>query len=158
METVLIVIHLMVVLALVGVVLLQRSEGGGLGIGGVGRGPVVGRVEMVRLLAGHPRRDLIPADVDADDVHAERELTSAPEGQDTLVGVGVGELFELYSRNFLMPQFWALLIVLFGFAFTSPPLEVVREQSRVFFDHFGKSAARARSETMAATAVPSRQT
>ncbi|WP_157019201.1 preprotein translocase subunit SecG [Mesorhizobium xinjiangense] len=34
MDTVLIVIHLMVVLALVGVVLLQRSEGGGLGIGG----------------------------------------------------------------------------------------------------------------------------
>jgi preprotein translocase subunit SecG len=34
METVLIVIHLMVVVALVGVVLLQRSEGGGLGIGG----------------------------------------------------------------------------------------------------------------------------
>lgn len=34
METVLIVIHLMIVLALVGVVLMQRSEGGGLGIGG----------------------------------------------------------------------------------------------------------------------------
>lgn len=34
METVLIVVHLMVVLALVGVVLMQRSEGGGLGIGG----------------------------------------------------------------------------------------------------------------------------
>jgi preprotein translocase subunit SecG len=34
MQTVLIVIHLMVVLSLVGVVLLQRSEGGGLGIGG----------------------------------------------------------------------------------------------------------------------------
>ena len=34
MHTVLIVIHLIVVLALVGVVLLQRSEGGGLGIGG----------------------------------------------------------------------------------------------------------------------------
>lgn len=34
MHTILIVIHLMVVLALVGVVLLQRSEGGGLGIGG----------------------------------------------------------------------------------------------------------------------------
>lgn len=34
METVLIVIHLMIVLALVGVVLVQRSEGGGLGIGG----------------------------------------------------------------------------------------------------------------------------
>lgn len=34
MDRVLIVIHLMVVIALVGVVLLQRSEGGGLGIGG----------------------------------------------------------------------------------------------------------------------------
>lgn len=34
METVLIVVHLMIVLALVGVVLVQRSEGGGLGIGG----------------------------------------------------------------------------------------------------------------------------
>jgi preprotein translocase subunit SecG len=34
METILIVIHLIVVLALVGVVLLQQSEGGGLGIGG----------------------------------------------------------------------------------------------------------------------------
>ena len=36
MQTVLIVIHLMIVVALVGVVLLQRSEGGGLGIGGGG--------------------------------------------------------------------------------------------------------------------------
>jgi preprotein translocase subunit SecG len=34
MQTIIIVIHLLVVLALVGVVLLQRSEGGGLGIGG----------------------------------------------------------------------------------------------------------------------------
>jgi preprotein translocase subunit SecG len=34
METVIIVIHLMIVLALVGVILIQRSEGGGLGIGG----------------------------------------------------------------------------------------------------------------------------
>jgi alkanesulfonate monooxygenase SsuD/methylene tetrahydromethanopterin reductase-like flavin-dependent oxidoreductase (luciferase family) len=32
--------------------------------------------------------------------------------------------------------------VLFGFGFASPPLEVVREQSRVFFDHFRKSEAR----------------
>lgn len=34
MQTIVIVIHLLIVLALVGVVLLQRSEGGGLGIGG----------------------------------------------------------------------------------------------------------------------------
>ena len=38
MQTVLIVIHLLIVLALVGVVLLQRSEGGGLGLGGGGGG------------------------------------------------------------------------------------------------------------------------
>jgi preprotein translocase subunit SecG len=36
MQTIIIVIHLMLVLALVGVVLLQRSEGGGLGIGSTG--------------------------------------------------------------------------------------------------------------------------
>jgi preprotein translocase subunit SecG len=36
MQTVIIVIHLMVVLAMIGVVLLQKSEGGGLGMGGGG--------------------------------------------------------------------------------------------------------------------------
>jgi preprotein translocase subunit SecG len=38
MQHVIIVIHLMLVLALIGVVLLQRSEGGGLGIGSGGGG------------------------------------------------------------------------------------------------------------------------
>jgi preprotein translocase subunit SecG len=38
MQHVIIVIHLMLVLALIGVVLLQKSEGGGLGIGGSGGG------------------------------------------------------------------------------------------------------------------------
>jgi len=38
MQTVIIVIHLMLVLGLIGVVLLQRSEGGGLGVGGGGGG------------------------------------------------------------------------------------------------------------------------
>ena len=36
MQTVILVIHLLLAVALVGVVLLQRSEGGGLGIGGGG--------------------------------------------------------------------------------------------------------------------------
>jgi preprotein translocase subunit SecG len=36
MQTVVIVIHLMVVIAMIGLVLLQRSEGGGLGMGGGG--------------------------------------------------------------------------------------------------------------------------
>jgi preprotein translocase subunit SecG len=43
MITVLLVIHLMVAAALVGVVLLQRSEGGALGIGGGGGGFLTGR-------------------------------------------------------------------------------------------------------------------
>jgi preprotein translocase subunit SecG len=42
MQTILITIHLIVVIALVGVVLLQRSEGGALGIGG-GNGFMSGR-------------------------------------------------------------------------------------------------------------------
>src|SRR5215467_10267171 len=38
MQTVIIVIHLMIVIAMIGVVLLQKSEGGGLGMGGGGGG------------------------------------------------------------------------------------------------------------------------
>ena len=38
MTTILLVIHLLIALALVGVILLQRSEGGALGIGGGGGG------------------------------------------------------------------------------------------------------------------------
>jgi preprotein translocase subunit SecG len=43
MSTVLLLVHVMVALALVGVVLLQRSEGGALGIGGGGGGFMTGR-------------------------------------------------------------------------------------------------------------------
>ena len=42
MQTVLIVVHLLIVIALVGAVLLQRSEGGALGVGG-GGGFMTGR-------------------------------------------------------------------------------------------------------------------
>ena len=41
MENVVLTIHLLLALALVGVVLLQRSEGGGLGLGGGGGGGVM---------------------------------------------------------------------------------------------------------------------
>jgi NitT/TauT family transport system permease protein len=37
-------------------------------------------------------------------------------GQLLISIVGLGELFELYSRNFLMEQFWALTILVFAFA------------------------------------------
>ena len=43
MTTVLLVIHIMVAIALICVVLLQRSEGGALGIGGGGGGFMTGR-------------------------------------------------------------------------------------------------------------------
>ena len=42
MSNVLLVIHLMLAIAMIGVVLLQRSEGGGLGIGGGGGGGMGG--------------------------------------------------------------------------------------------------------------------
>ena len=42
MIQVLLIIHLLLALALIGVVLLQRSEGGGLGIGGGGSGGGMG--------------------------------------------------------------------------------------------------------------------
>ena len=38
-------------------------------------------------------------------------------GQLLISIIGVGELFELYSKHFLMEEFWALVIVVFGFAF-----------------------------------------
>jgi NitT/TauT family transport system permease protein len=38
-------------------------------------------------------------------------------GQLLIAIIGVGELFELYSQNFLMEEFWALVIIVFAFAF-----------------------------------------
>ena len=39
-------------------------------------------------------------------------------GQLLISIVGFGALFELYSANFLMSHFWAVLVVLFAMAFT----------------------------------------
>ena len=38
-------------------------------------------------------------------------------GQLLIAIIGIGELFELYSRNFLMDRFWALVILIFAFAY-----------------------------------------
>jgi NitT/TauT family transport system permease protein len=38
-------------------------------------------------------------------------------GQLLIAIMGVGELFELYSQHFLMEEFWALVVVVFAFAF-----------------------------------------
>lgn len=49
MQNVVLIIHLILALALMGVVLLQRSEGGGLGIGGGAMGPQAGRPPLTGL-------------------------------------------------------------------------------------------------------------
>ncbi|HSA69902.1 MAG TPA: ABC transporter permease subunit [Burkholderiales bacterium] len=38
-------------------------------------------------------------------------------GQLLVAIIGVGELFEVYSNNFLMEEFWALVVTVFFFAF-----------------------------------------
>ncbi len=38
-------------------------------------------------------------------------------GQLLVAIIGVGELFELYSNHFLMEEFWALVVIVFLFAF-----------------------------------------
>ncbi len=43
MTTIVLIVHLLIALTLVGVILLQRSEGGALGIGGGGGGLMTGR-------------------------------------------------------------------------------------------------------------------
>lgn len=42
--------------------------------------------------------------------------------------VGLGELFELYSRSFLIDDFWALTFVLFAFALLAAELVAVLER------------------------------
>ncbi|GAB4265494.1 MAG: hypothetical protein Kow0013_13710 [Pararhodobacter sp.] len=49
MQNVVLIIHLILALSLIGVVLLQRSEGGGLGIGGGAMGPQAGRPPLTGL-------------------------------------------------------------------------------------------------------------
>ncbi|MEM6636655.1 MAG: preprotein translocase subunit SecG [Pseudomonadota bacterium] len=49
MQNVVLIVHLILALALIGIVLLQRSEGGGLGIGGGGGGVVSGRAAATAL-------------------------------------------------------------------------------------------------------------
>ena len=46
--------------------------------------------------------------------------------------IGVGALFSLYSQNFLMGHFWALILILFAFALSLAGL-VGRLEQRVEF-------------------------
>ena len=62
-----------------------------------------------------------------------RGLKGVIIGQLLIAVLGVGYLFELYSRNFLMPEFWALLIVLFTFAFIASEAVAYFERKVAFY-------------------------
>ena len=62
-----------------------------------------------------------------------RGLKGVIIGQLLIAVVGVGYLFELYSRNFLMPEFWSLLIVLFAFAFAASEVVAHFERKVAFY-------------------------
>jgi NitT/TauT family transport system permease protein len=57
-------------------------------------------------------------------------------GQMLVSIIGFGQLFELYSSRFLMEHFWALLFVLFAFAFSINEAMVWLERR---FDYFASS-------------------
>jgi NitT/TauT family transport system permease protein len=62
-----------------------------------------------------------------------RGLKGVVIGQLLIAVVGVGYLFELYSRSFLMPEFWALLIILFAFAFIASEGVAYLERKVAFY-------------------------
>jgi NitT/TauT family transport system permease protein len=62
-----------------------------------------------------------------------RGLKGVVIGQLLIAVVGVGYLFELYSRSFLMAEFWALLIILFGFAFLASEAVAYFERKVAFY-------------------------
>lgn len=47
--------------------------------------------------------------------------------------IGLGELFELYSRNFLMEEFWALTLIVFAFALGIAELVAILERKIDFY-------------------------
>jgi ABC-type nitrate/sulfonate/bicarbonate transport system permease component len=53
-------------------------------------------------------------------------------GQLLVSVVGYGELFELYSRNFLMERFWAMTILVFAFVILVSELNRVQFETRRF--------------------------
>jgi NitT/TauT family transport system permease protein len=62
-----------------------------------------------------------------------RGLKGVVIGQLLIAVLGVGYLFELYSRNFLMPEFWSLLIILFAFAFLASEAVAYFERKVSFY-------------------------
>ena len=111
MQTVLIIIHLIIVLALIGVVLLQRSEGGGMGLGGggggggvsgfmTGRGQANALTRATAVLAGFFFATSIALTVFATAGRAPRSIldNAAPAGQQAPAGAQGGNVLEQLQR------------------------------------------------------------
>jgi preprotein translocase subunit SecG len=86
MHTVVIVIHLMLVLAMIGAVLLQKSEGGGLGIGSSGgfmssRGTANVLTRATAILAGGFFATSLILTIIASHERAPRSIIQAPASQ-----------------------------------------------------------------------------
>src|ERR671911_1954601 len=62
-----------------------------------------------------------------------RGLKGVIIGQLLIAVLGFGYLFELYSRSFLMPEFWALLIIVFAFAFLASEAVAYFERKVSFY-------------------------
>lgn len=103
MAEVIIIIHLLIVVALVGLVLLQKSEGGGLGIGGGGgfmtaRGSANALTRATAILAGCFFVTSIVLSVLASNGRQQRSIIDAvqkPAGQGAPAGQGGGILDQL---------------------------------------------------------------
>jgi preprotein translocase subunit SecG len=84
MQTVLIVIHLLIVVALIAVVLLQRSEGGALGMGGgsggffTGRGQANALTRATAILAGLFFATSLALTILASYTHANKSVFESP--------------------------------------------------------------------------------
>lgn len=109
MQTVLIIIHLIIVLALIGVVLLQRSEGGGMGLGGggggvsgfmTGRGQANALTRATAVLAGLFFLTSMALAIMAGTSRAPRSILdgTAPAGQQTPAGGQGGNVLEQLQR------------------------------------------------------------
>ena len=113
MQTVLIIIHLIIVLALIGVVLLQRSEGGGMGLGGggggggvsgfmTGRGQANALTRATAILAGLFFLTSIALTVMATSTRAPHSILDgaapAAPGQQAPAGQGGGNVLEQLQR------------------------------------------------------------
>lgn len=82
-------------------------------------------VEMARSFGASPRQlyskvlllSALPEILAGVRLGAIRGVKGVVIGQLLVAIIGVGELFETYSNNFLMEEFWALVVIVFLFAF-----------------------------------------